>query len=126
MRSREDVSALVRHSILIVTVLTWLGGLGLLWLTGATDIRHLASDLTAAYFIAWGLVFVSTKGAREEASTRFILTTFSIVLVLVSFEVLALLRMVDYRIVFSTQILEPWRAPWHIQDDELLHIRRPG
>lgn len=64
MRSYEEVAALVRHSIVAITALIWLSGFGLLWLTGASDIRHLASDLIAAYFIGWGLVFASTKHVR--------------------------------------------------------------
>ncbi|MES4786871.1 MAG: hypothetical protein C4294_14805, partial [Nitrospiraceae bacterium] len=113
------------RSLLTITLRTCCAAYGTLWLTGASDIRHLADDLVAAYFISWSLLFLLSKESRDELRKRFVLVTVTLVVSIGGFEALGLFGAVDYRRVFSTPIFDPWRSPTRIVDEELLWIHPP-
>jgi PAS domain S-box-containing protein len=110
-------------SLVVVVVLA--AGLGVLWLTSATSVRHLADNLIAAYLMVWGIYAVLSKVPREELQKRFILMTASLVSVLLLLEVPAWLRFIDYREIFSTSGYTVWRKPGYVLDEELLWVHQP-
>lgn len=84
------------------TIALFLVGYSILFMTGASSIRHLLDNLIAGYLIAWGLYGLLTEVPRAEVGKRFVLTTLSIALCLALVESTVLLRLVDFRNVFGT------------------------
>lgn len=113
------------RGLLVVTLLTCCAAYAILWLTGVSDIRHLADDLIAAYFISWSLLFLLSKESRNELRKRFVLLSVTLVVSVGGFEAVGLFGVVDYRLVFSTPIFDPWRSPTRLFDAELLWIHPP-
>lgn len=84
------------------TIGLFLVGYSILFMTGASSIRHLLDNLIAGYLIAWGLYGILTDLPRSEVGKRFVLTTLSITLCIALAESAVLMRLVDFRHVFGT------------------------
>ncbi|MBI4590750.1 MAG: hypothetical protein HY725_18145 [Candidatus Rokubacteria bacterium] len=115
---------LAHAGLLVSTVLVLLAGFGLLWLITSNP-SHFAGNLLASYLLLWGAFFLLSRRPRAEKMTRFLLASLSLFLVVALLEAPALARLVDYRLVFATPILAPWRNPQNLLDPELVHIRPP-
>jgi hypothetical protein len=81
--------------------------------------------LLAAYLLGWAVAFLIRRTPRAELAARFLLTTGSLALTIGALELLALVGLVDYRLVLGTPISEPWRHPRNRLDPGLLHIHEP-
>jgi ABC-type uncharacterized transport system permease subunit len=90
--------------IAAATVVVFVAGYVLLFLTGVTTTRHLVDNLVAGYLMAWGLFAMLSDLSRAELGKRFILTTATIVSCFVIAESAVVLGMVDYRSVFGTSL----------------------
>jgi PAS domain S-box-containing protein len=108
-----------------VTILFCLGYM-FLWGSGVDSDRHLADELLAAYFLSWGLYTLLSKTPRLEIQKRFLLTTGTLMVCIGLMEAPAVIRLVDYREVFSSPGYPSWwNAPAYIEDNELVWIHQP-
>ncbi len=99
---------------------------GYVWIRSATNVRHLADNLVAAYLISWGLYAVLLNIPRVEFVKRFILLTSTVACILLLLEAPVWMGLVDYRRIFSiTSGFETWDKPGFVADDELLWIHSP-
>lgn len=109
---------------LILTVCVWAGAMAGLWAVTSSPV-HFAGNLVATYLLAWGLVFLLAQRPRAVLAQWFTLFTVSLGLAIGALELLALTRVIDYRIALRTPIFAPWRNPRYLLDPELVHVRRP-
>ena len=92
-----------RHRYLATaTVILFLAGYAVFFLTGAATIRHLVDNLVAGYLMAWGLYAMLSDLSRAELGRRFILMTVAIASCFVIAEGAVLLGLADYRSAFGT------------------------
>jgi hypothetical protein len=106
------------------TVVLFLAGYAVVFLTGVVTIRHLVDNLVAGYLMAWGLYAMLSEMPRAELGKRFILTTVTIVAGFLVAEGGVLLGVVDYRPVFGTVDLEnALSVAGRRFDHELLWVR---
>lgn len=89
-------------SVATATVLLFIAGYAVLFMTGVSSIRHLLDNLIAFYLITWGLYGLLSSLPRSEIGKRFILTSLTIGLCVVMAEGAAMMRLVDFRGVFGT------------------------
>jgi hypothetical protein len=108
------------------TVVLFLAGYAVLFLTGVVTIRHLVDNLVAGYLMAWGLYAMLSEVSRAELGKRFILTTVTIVVCFLIAEGGVLLGVVDYRPAFGTfDLRNPLSVAGRRFDPELLWVRNP-
>ncbi len=92
-----------RHkSVASTTVILFIVGYAILFMTGVSTIRHLLDNLVAGYLITWGLYGMLSNLPRAEVGKRFILTTLTIGFCFLLAEGATLVRLVDYRGIFGT------------------------
>ena len=89
-------------SVATATVLLFIAGYAVLFMTGVSSIRHLLDNLIAFYLSTWGLYGLLSSLPRSEIGKRFILTSLTIGLCVVMAEGAAIMRLVDFRGVFGT------------------------
>ena len=88
---------------------------------GPTLIRNLG----ACYLYLWLLYFTGSRTGIRDKVIHFAISTATFGIMCVVFEACTLLRIVDYRKVFSTRFYAPARNPDFLLDRELIYIRRP-
>jgi len=94
-------------------------------LSADSRLRKFVAKLLVIYLVVWGLFFLLSKVSRSEKALRFIITTISFGILFGSLEALTFFKVVDYRTVFATPILPPWRKPTNILDRELIYKHKP-
>ncbi|MDR3619250.1 MAG: hypothetical protein P4L85_07865 [Paludisphaera borealis] len=107
--------------------LAWGGALWLGLRVGCTAFdtnpEHLTGLLGLAYMAAWGPFFALSRLDPVGKAARFALCTFSIASTFAVLEVPALLRIVDYRTVFTTPT-PPWQRSGNRPDPDLIYVRQ--
>ncbi len=107
--------------------LGWAASLGLALRAGALAIatgpEHLIALLGLGYLAAWGPYFLLSRLGPAGRAARFVACSASMGAVWLMFEGPALVRLVDYRGVFSTPT-PPWRRPGNRPDPELVFVRK--
>lgn len=113
-------------------------GLGLAWalllLVGWSKTRSpelFTLNLVATYASIWIWSWLGFPSARRKVMLRFALVSASLLLVCAFFETFAVLKLLDYRVVFRTPIISPPHDPNNVLDEELIfrrkaHSRRQG
>ncbi len=86
---------------------------------------RLPVQLLAVYLTAWSLFFVYSARPFRKKIHVFLLANLSPLFLVGCFELAALVKLLDYRIVFSTPVYDPIRNPRYRYDPELVFIRRP-
>jgi len=71
-----------------------------------------------------GVAFWWNNTPRIEIAVRFLLSIVSVIFVFGLLELLALTKIVDFRLVLGTP-MDPWEHPDNLLDTKLLHIHRP-
>ncbi|WP_447599085.1 alginate O-acetyltransferase AlgX-related protein [Nitrospira sp. Nam80] len=89
-------------SVALATIILFVAGYAILFMTGVSSIRHLLDNVIALYLITWGLYGLLSNLPRSEIGKRFILTSLTIGLCVVLAEGAAMIRLVDFRGVFGT------------------------
>jgi SGNH hydrolase-like domain, acetyltransferase AlgX len=115
----------------LIKVLT--GIVMLLWLTIAvywmvdlrTSSRHILVGIILTYVALWGMVFLWSDANKLHKVLGFLLTTILLALLVGVLEILVLIKIVDFRLVFHTPIDKPWSHPENLLDSKLLHIHQP-
>lgn len=107
----------------------WLGSLVLALRVGLTaydlNPEHFLALIITTYLGLWGLLFFRSSGSRNGDAARFAACTASILAVVAVLEAPAILRVIDYRVTFSTPS-PPWKRPGQHPDKELLYARDGG
>ena len=112
--------------IAAATVVVFLAGYALFFLTGVSTTRHLVDNLVGGYLMAWGLYAMLSDLSRAELGKRFILTTGTIACCFVIAESMVVLGVLDYRSVFGTSHLSHALSIAGRQfDPELGWVREP-
>jgi hypothetical protein len=117
-------------SIIVVSV--WVLGIIILWkMTSGVyyfsgNNNQLKILIVATYLLVWGLLFYFIKGTRTEKSLSFAITNITILIILGIFEFFVIIRVVDFRSVFSTPITDPALNPNYVLDSELIFRHRPN
>lgn len=92
---------------------------------GRYSLRHFLLILVITY-VGVGGYFVFRGGVvRRRRLFAWLAASAAIALVVGALEALALLRLVDYRIVFNTPFVKAWENPRNRLDPELLHLHAP-
>ncbi|HSK76883.1 MAG TPA: hypothetical protein VLQ45_10535 [Thermoanaerobaculia bacterium] len=86
---------------------------------------HLGADLLATYLLVWALILLSSRRSLEETRKGFLVTSVVLAGSVALLEMLALLRLVDFRVLFPIPLHEPWDHPGNHLDPKLLHIHQP-
>ena len=86
----------------VLTLVVFLAGYGILFLTGVTNIRHLLDNALSAYLLAWALYGMFARVPLSETGTRFLLTTGSLLFCWLLAEGAVLIGLVDYRSLFGS------------------------
>jgi hypothetical protein len=89
-------------SVATATIILFVAGYAILFMTGVSSIRHLLDNVIACYLITWGLYGMLSSLPRAELGKRFILTTLTIGFCFVMAEGAAFIRFVDFRGVFGS------------------------
>ena len=110
-----------RISVLVASAL-FSAALLLSWLETESPERF-TLNLAATYLLAWLVLLAILK--RREMASRFLLTSTSIAVLVLLFEIPAIIGLVDYRIVFRIPIVSPAHDPRNIADEELIFRRPP-
>ncbi|MDG3004011.1 alginate O-acetyltransferase AlgX-related protein [Paludisphaera mucosa] len=117
-----------RRAVRVLVYASWLGVLGLALRIGGTAFdtnpEHLVGLLGLAYLAAWGPYFVFSPHGPAGTLGRFALCTGALGLALGAMEVPAMLRLVDYRVVFTAPT-PPWQRAGNGPDPDLIYVRRP-
>jgi SGNH hydrolase-like domain, acetyltransferase AlgX len=109
-----------------LVVLIWLMVVVVYWLVASnTNNKDTLVGISLIYLALWGLVFLCSDANKFEKVLGFFLTTTFLTLLVSLFEMLVLIKVVDFRLVFHTPITELWRHPENLLDSKLLHIHRP-
>jgi len=110
--------------------LTLLGGLCALavhlWASpGLSPNLYLLSGILAVYLLGWGGVLAIARRRRGELARGFAVTSVAALLAVGCLEMLVLLRLADFRVLFGTPAAQPWSHPGNLVDPTLLHLHRP-
>ena len=125
MHKNNPARQVLINVLIGIVVLIWLM-IVVYWLVDSrTSNRHILVGIILIYLTLWGLVFLWSDATKFEKGLRFFLTTTSLTLLVGLFEMLVLIKAVDFRLVFHTPIAEPWRHPENLLDSKLLHIHQP-
>jgi hypothetical protein len=119
----------VRHALAgSVVVVIWLASLVFSWSVypGDNQNRLYLAAIVLSYLLVWGLIFFWSDASVTEKAGRFLLTSFSVALLVGLLECLALAKLVDFRLALGTPIWEPWRHPDNLLEPKLLHIHKPS
>ena len=109
-----------------IVILIWLMIVVFYWLVDSRNSnRHILVGIILTYLTLWGAVFLWSDANKLEKMLRFVLTTTSLTLLVGLFEILVLIKIVDFRLVFHTPIADPWSHPENLLDSKLLHIHQP-
>jgi hypothetical protein len=97
----------------------------------ATSDFQLAVRLAVSFLVAWIPYFALSRQTARNKVINFGLTAVSLLLLFGLLELLALFRLVDYRLVISARSggygeMKPWENPWNRIDRELIHLHKPG
>lgn len=93
------------------------------WLT--SNPVHFVVNLLATYTLGWIVTAVIAKWSATDTLKRSFLVTGSLVFTIGLLEMGALFEVIDYRELFRTPILAPWRSPAFRSDPELIYVRPP-
>lgn len=116
----------IRNTTAIGVTILFCTGYLFLWSSGADSDRHLADALVAYYFISWALYAFLSKCPRQEIQKRFLLTCATLAVCIGLIEVPGAVRLVDYRMAFSSPGHPSWwNTPTYIEDRELIWIHTP-
>lgn len=116
--------ALYKRTYFVVITLLLLGSLIVLWKMTSSG-YHFAMMIVITYFSVWGLVIIFPLGPKIKKVIPFILINLSFIIIVVLFESLAMINVVDYRRVFSTPITDPMRNPNYEHDSKLIFKHKP-
>ncbi|HKI01927.1 MAG TPA: hypothetical protein VKK31_08110 [Thermoanaerobaculia bacterium] len=110
--------------------LTLLGGVCALGLfLGVSRSRlpnvYILAGLLASYLLAWAAALWLGRGRRGELVKGFAVTSAAAVLLVAVLEMLVLLHLVDFRVLFGTPAAQPWSHPGNLVDPALLHLHQP-
>jgi len=107
------------------SALVFLAGCIILWAIGASTIKELALAGVAAYCLIWTVYYmVSSQGPHERAA-RLILVSATLGMILLALESMAVMRLIDFRLLLSTPVFDPWQSPLRLPDSDLLWMRPP-
>lgn len=114
-----------------VTMVIFLCGYALLWLTGVTSTGHLIDNLVAGYLLAWGLYVFLSNVPRKEIRARFVLMTVVGVSLLGVAELFGVVGLINYQTLLGTQGRAWFDRPGYVHDSELgyrheAHYRERG
>jgi hypothetical protein len=120
MRSRRQ------RVVRVLFAAGWVASLAWALRAGATAIdvnpEQLLGLLAAGYLAAWGLIFFLSQHGPEGNAARFVACTGAVLAGFALIEGPALLRVVDYGVVFKTP-RPPWRRPGYRPDPELIFAK---
>jgi hypothetical protein len=106
-------------------VVICIGSLIFYWVMAPESLYHTLGACMLSYLVLWSVIFLWSDTSNTEKAKRFFLTTGSIVITVGVIELLVVVRVLDFRILFGTEISEPWRHPDNLNDPRLLHIHKP-
>jgi hypothetical protein len=86
---------------------------------------YILSGLLAFYVLGWAAALGLGRGRRGELAKGFAVTSVSAVLLVGVLEMLVLLHLVDFRVLFGTPAAQPWSHPGNLVDPTLLHLHQP-
>lgn len=86
-----------RGITILLTLMVFLAGYGILFLTGVTNIRHLLDNVISAYLLAWALYGMFARVPLSETGSRFLLTTGSLVFCWLLAEGAVMIGAIDFR-----------------------------
>lgn len=117
-----------KRALRMLVFAAWTAGVVLAVRFGATAFdtnpEHLVGLLGLAYLAAWGPFFVFSTHGPAGTLGRFALCTATLGLALGALELPALLRLIDYRVVFTAPT-PPWRRSGNKPDADLIYVREP-
>lgn len=126
MDKNSPTRHVLRNVLMGMVILIWLITVVAYWLVDSgTNNKHIVLGIILTYLTLWGVVFLCSGATKLEKVLRFFLTTTSLVLLVGLFEILVLIKIVDFRLVFHTPIADPRRNPENLLDSKLLHIHQP-
>ena len=73
--TKGEESPSMKDKAALATLVIFLGGFAVLWLTRVTSTRHLIDNMVAGYLLAWGLYVFLSDVPRKEIRARFLLMT---------------------------------------------------
>ena len=107
------------------SALVFLTGCVVLWAIGTSTIRELALAIVAGYCLIWTVYYMVSPHGPHERGARLILVSASIGIMLVGVESIAVLRILDFRLILATPVFDPWESPLRLPDTELLWRHPP-
>ena len=113
-----------RRILFALVGVTWALGLASSWRSTESPERF-AFNLAATFLFLWIVPVVFFPHLNRRIARRFLLVTVPIALLTLVLELPAALDLIDYRLVFRTEILSPAHDPRNLPDEELVFRRRP-
>ena len=115
----------------LATLVIFIGGFAVLWVTGVTSTKHLIDNMVAGYLLAWGLYVFLSDVPRKEIRARFILMTVVGATLLGIAEFFGVVGVINYQNLLGTQGRIWFDRPGYVHDSELkyrheAHYRERG
>ena len=85
----------------LATIVIFIGGFAVLWLTGVTSTGHLLDNLVAGYLLAWGSYTLLSNVPRKEIQARFVLMTLAGVTMLGIAELFGMTGLINYQTLWA-------------------------
>jgi hypothetical protein len=109
-----------------VLALSGLAAVVAYWLEDSASLnRQVLVGIVLSYLTLWGLFYLWSDAHRLHKLLLFFMTTGSLAVVVGLLELLVLVRVADFRLIFNVPIAVPWSHPENLLDPKLLHIHRP-
>lgn len=109
----------------VSSAIVFLIGCIILWVIGTSTIRELALAVVASYCLAGMVYFMMSSQGPQERGARLILVTVPIGIIFVALESMALMRVIDFRLMLGTPVFDPWQSPLRLPDPDLLWTHPP-
>ena len=116
---------MLKDKATVITLVLFLAGYAVLWLTGISSTGHLIDNLVAGYLLAWGLYAFVSDLPRMEIRARFVLMTLVGVAILGVAELLGVIGIVNYQALLGTPGRTWWDRPGYMRDPELVYRHVP-
>lgn len=127
---------MIRYILVAICLLVLIGlwaPLAQPWLSVGPVIgeKQLGLRLVASYLLVWIPYLAFSRRPRASRFVNLTITTGSLALCWGLLEFVALVGLVDYRLLILSPgggygEMKPWENPWNRVDPELIHIHRPG